>query len=109
MFCFWLASLLAVWNAAFVLNHLLSRLSIIGAGGGMGYVQLVTPISHGLFACVTLAVITVRSAFRLIERTDWEDAASVYLAFLLAFASLPVCVSLSELITQGETREVVHK
>lgn len=108
MFCFWLASLLAVWNAALVLNHLLSR--IIGAGGGgMKYVQLVTSISHGLFACVTLAVITARSAFRLIERTDWEDAASVYLAFLLAFASLPVCVSLSELITQGETREVVHK
>ena len=97
-FCVWLAGLLAAWNAAFVFNHLLSsRSPIIGGGAsdvnGIGYVQFVTPISHGLFACVTLAVVTARSAFRLIERRDWEHVASVFLFFLLAFASLPMCVT----------------
>ena len=92
MFCFWLASLLAIWNAAFVLNHLFSpRLPAVDAGVG-----LVTIISHGLFACVTLAVITARSAFHLCKKPEWERAASVYLAFLLAFASLPIYV-----LTQG--------
>ncbi len=96
MFGFWLGSLLAAWNAAFVFNHLLSNRSpIIGASdvNGMGYVQFVTPISHCLFACVTLAVVTARSAFRLKRSDDWEHAASVFLFFLLAFASLPCVVT----------------